>query len=527
MLFRSISLARELNIPVIVLSQLSRQVEARPNHRPMLSDLRECVTGDTLVMLSNGQRTPICELVGQQPEVLALTPDERLVRATSDMVWSVGIKPVFDVRLSSGRALRCTAQHRVYGANGWVRLGDVKLGDRLAVSRIAPEPREAQAWSEARLGLLGQLIGDGSFLKGQPMRYTTASEDNSAFVAQSARDEFGATVNRHMGRGNWHQLVLSGNGNRWHPAGVNLWLRELGVFGQRSFEKRIPRAVFSLDNLSIATLLRHLWATDGTIHVRKAGLKGSPTVSFSTNSEALARDVAALLLRLEIVARIRCVPQGKHRAMYTVGVSGIEDQQRFLERVGAFGPRVVQARALSAWLEGRVGNTNVDTLPNEVFGLVKAQMQLQGISQRAMAAKRGTTYGGAAYFKFAPSRATVAEYAEILQDAQLEQLASSDLFWDEVVEIVAAGEEEVFDLTVPGVSSWLADGIVSHNSGAIEQDADLVAFIYRDEYYDKASEKQGIAEIIIGKQRNGPVGTAELQFHSQHVRFNDLARDGA
>ncbi len=64
-------------------------------------------------------------------------------------------------------------------------------------------------------------------------------------------------------------------------------------------------------------------------------------------------------------------------------------------------------------------------------------------------------------------------------------------------------------------------------SGAIEQDADLVAFIYRDEYYDKASEKQGIAEIIIGKQRNGPVGTAELQFHSQHVRFNDLARDGA
>ena len=88
------------------------------------------------------------------------------------------------------------------------------------------------------------------------------------------------------------------------------------------------------------------------------------------------------------------------------------------------------------------------------------------------------------------------------------------------------GEAEVFDLTVPGPASWLADGIVSHNSGAIEQDADLVAFIYRDEYYDKNSEKQGIAEIIIGKQRNGPVGTVELQFHSQHVRFNDLAKDG-
>ena len=61
-------------------------------------------------------------------------------------------------------------------------------------------------------------------------------------------------------------------------------------------------------------------------------------------------------------------------------------------------------------------------------------------------------------------------------------------------------------------------------SGAIEQDADLVMFIYRDDYYDPHSEKQGIAEIILGKQRNGPVGTVELQFHNAHVRFNDLAK---
>ena len=63
-------------------------------------------------------------------------------------------------------------------------------------------------------------------------------------------------------------------------------------------------------------------------------------------------------------------------------------------------------------------------------------------------------------------------------------------------------------------------------SGAIEQDADIVMFIYRDEYYNKETDQQGIAEIIIGKQRNGPVGTVKLQFHSSHVRFNDLAPEG-
>ncbi|MCS7058563.1 MAG: replicative DNA helicase [Meiothermus sp.] len=62
-------------------------------------------------------------------------------------------------------------------------------------------------------------------------------------------------------------------------------------------------------------------------------------------------------------------------------------------------------------------------------------------------------------------------------------------------------------------------------SGSIEQDADLVMFIYRDDYYHPHSEKAGTAEIIIGKQRNGPTGVVELQFHAQHVRFNDLAKD--
>ena len=103
---------------------------------------------------------------------------------------------------------------------------------------------------------------------------------------------------------------------------------------------------------------------------------------------------------------------------------------------------------------------------------------------------------------------------------------ATDLSWDEIVSIEPAGTHDVYDLTVPGPASWLADGVVMHNSGAIEQDADLVMFIYRDEYYDQHSEKHGIAEVIIGKQRNGPTGQLELQFHNSHVRFNDLARQG-
>jgi replicative DNA helicase len=91
------------------------------------------------------------------------------------------------------------------------------------------------------------------------------------------------------------------------------------------------------------------------------------------------------------------------------------------------------------------------------------------------------------------------------------------------VRITPRGEQAVFDATVTGTHNFLANGIVAHNS--IEQDSDVVCFIYRDEIYNPESDQRGTAEIIVAKHRNGPTGHTRLAFLDHFTKFANMARD--
>jgi replicative DNA helicase len=118
------------------------------------------------------------------------------------------------------------------------------------------------------------------------------------------------------------------------------------------------------------------------------------------------------------------------------------------------------------------------------------------------------------------ARSTYARLAEKLDDVHLAKLAFSDVLWDRIESIVPQGEKEVFDITVDDLHNFCVDGVVTHNSGAIEQEADMVAFLYRDAYYNPESAPEpDLTEFIIAKQRNGPTGMIKLRFIKEHTLF--------
>jgi replicative DNA helicase len=381
--------------------------------------------------------------------------------------------------------------------------------------------------TDAELGLLGHLIGDGCTLPRHTIQYTTREPALAEEVVRLASEVFGETIKPRIKRERtWLQVYLPASRRLTHRVRnpVARWLDELGAFGARSDTKRVPERVFAQPRDGVAVFLRHLWATDGCMWIGE-NAKGRPTESiyYATSSRDLARDVQTLLLRFEVNARVRRVSQrGKGRDQFHVVVSGAADAAAFLKTVGGCGSRRAKLAAeMLDQIGGRTANTNRDVVPREVWhDLVVPAMAASGMTTRRLQNGIGLSYCGSTLYRSNLSRERAGRVAAVVESEELERLSQSDIYWDAIASVEPDGVEDVYDLTVDELHSFVADGIVVHNS--IEQDADLVMFIYRDEYYNKESERPGEADIIVSKHRNGPIGDVSLTFLSRYPKFVNM-----
>ena len=524
-------LARELNVPVIAVSQLSRAVESRNPPVPMLSDLREsgCLTGESRVYLpETGEYRPIAELVGQSGfDVVAVnTETSKLERRRVTRAFATGHKPVYRLTTALGRTIRATGNHKFLAFDGWKRLDEVATGEHLALPRAVPGPTKP-TMSADELALLGHLIGDGCTLPRHALQYTTGEPLLAETVAGLATSVFGTSVRARIKRERrWYQVYLPSSQRlaRGRRNPVAAWLDELGAFGLRSYEKRVPSKVFRQPPKLIGHFLRHLWSTDGCVYLAR-GRRATPIVYYATSSPDLAADVQSLLLRLGINAIRSRVGNTRGRPQYHVKLTGAADVSLFLDRVGCLGEaKEATGERIQMALATTQANTNRDVIPAAAWRTVVDPARVAAaVTTRGLQADLGTRYCGSTLYRANLSRERAARAARAVESDELTRLAASDIYWDRVVSIEPDGVEEVYDLTVDGLHNFVAEDIVVHNS--IEQDADVVMFIYRDEYYNKESERLGEADVIVAKHRNGPIGEVALTFLPKYPKFANLYRD--
>ncbi|MEY3222864.1 MAG: replicative helicase, partial [Cyanobacteriota bacterium] len=243
---------------------------------------------------------------------------------------------------------------------------------------------------------------------------------------------------------------------------LTIWLEKLDLWGKDAHTKTIPTLVFKLEKSQLSLFLNRLFATDGWATTLASG---QSQLGYCTVSEKLARQIQHLLLRFGIIAALKkrsIKYNNTRRPAWQLDITDALAIKNFIAEIGIFGKKVALTKVTSAISQKRY-QTNRDLIPREIWehiATAKGEESWSSLAKRAGIKSYRNIHVG----KRALTRDRLWILATALNNLPLQELATSDVYWDEIIAIESVGNKQVYDLTIPKTHNFVANDICVHNT---------------------------------------------------------------
>lgn len=472
------NMAKELDIPVIGLAQLNR-IEA--TQRPDLSNLRECLPVDEWVDTPTG---PV--MIGSRPKQVACYVNGIGAEPSSCTYIEKRYNKVKTIKTDVGE-IRATPRHLIMTGLGWKQARKIVPGDIVAVPNRLPVKNGP---SVERPYLLGMLLGNGG-LSGTPA--LCFRKECQGRVEEELRGlDVSITYRKAQKSDNIYDTYISRDAGTGQENDIMAWIRSLGLEGSTCYDKFIPESYMVAPERDRISLLQGLWDSDGTVT--------HGTAKYATVSEVMARQVKWLLHSVGILSSVN----------YYSDIWEV----RVLNRCNREMRRICTT-------PGRYGKLS---MPSSRYIDPCPQLLMSMIDHLGKAASRIQKREDGGYKEFAKWAVIDSMKLHPLADLMATPYYSMEgVSWIKVSAVEDGSKEvRVCDLNVPIFHNFFASGVMVHNSGSFEQDADVVCFIWREPDLLNGN-KSPIINVGIDKHRNGALGSLKLTYMPGSARLKEYA----
>jgi replicative DNA helicase len=512
----------------------------------------KCLAGAALVYdPSTGARRRIDDVVaaverGEHVTVAGVGRDLQLHAAPVGAAMRSGVQPVFRLRTRLGRRIDATANHPLLTLAGWRELRTLRAGDRIGVPRRLPRSAPASSMPDDELVLLATRVAEADptqeavvpaavfgLSDKQVARFVSVLYGRDGDVCRAAGERLAHDVQ--------HLLLRLGIVAAIRPLGgphegPETTLHEVRITSREPLDALVPAAQVAATAAAVAraaepapaaaaqpSAASDLW-WDEIASIERLGEQETYDLEVPELHSFVADDVVVHNSALMANFAENAALQGNQAvALFSLEMSEGELAQRFVASQAS-----IKGDDLR---KGKVAPSRWPKILEASNRLAESPLYIDDSSDLSVLDVR------------AKARRLAQQHADglgliLIDYLQLMRSHSGVENRVEAIGQISRGLKTLArELEVPVIALSQLNRSVEQRtdkrpvlsdlreSGAIEQDADLVMFVYRDEYYDKDSEREGIAEVIISKHRNGGLGIVELTFQKDFPRFMSYVGD--